>query len=254
MGSTTWLQSRSPRCLNSPSGTKCPPSSVVGLTSVVPPLHDAAVALGLLQIVWFAWRGVSLLTARQLPDDGGGLAVSDVTTPTPKLPPAWFIHTFRRAHRGMYRLSRGRFLWTPASKRGWGAAPDHHRPQDRPEAQRDPRLPRRRPEPCGARDERLGRGSRRMVAQPRGTSRRRHPAGTPGPAPRAGTRRGRRGAPPAVATLDRVDHDLDAYAARRQVETVVLAGDADVGARGRAVARRRRRAGRSRASAAGHAR
>jgi hypothetical protein len=151
MGSTTWLQSRSPRCLNSPSGTKCPPSSVVGLTSVVPPLHDAAVAFGLLQIVWFAWRGVSLLTARQLPDDGGGLAVSDVTTPTPKLPPAWFIHTFRRAHRGMYRLSRGRFLWTPASKRGWGAAPDHHRPQDRPEAQRDPRLPRRRPPVAGRR-------------------------------------------------------------------------------------------------------
>jgi hypothetical protein len=42
---------------------------VVGLTSVVPPLHDAAVAFGLLQIVWFAWLGVILLTTRQLPDD-----------------------------------------------------------------------------------------------------------------------------------------------------------------------------------------
>jgi hypothetical protein len=41
---------------------------VVGLTSVVPPLHDAAIAFGLLQIVWFAWLGVLLLTTRQLPD------------------------------------------------------------------------------------------------------------------------------------------------------------------------------------------
>ena len=43
------------------------------------------------------------------------------TTPTPKLQPAWFIHTFWRVHRLLYRLSGGRFLWTPASKRGWGA-------------------------------------------------------------------------------------------------------------------------------------
>jgi hypothetical protein len=41
---------------------------VVGLTSVVPPLHDAAIAFGLLQIVWFAWLGVLLLTTRQLSD------------------------------------------------------------------------------------------------------------------------------------------------------------------------------------------
>ncbi len=39
----------------------------------------------------------------------------------PKLPPAWFKHAFWRGHRVAYRLSRGRFLWTPASKRGWGA-------------------------------------------------------------------------------------------------------------------------------------
>jgi deazaflavin-dependent oxidoreductase (nitroreductase family) len=39
----------------------------------------------------------------------------------PKLPPAWFKHAFWRAHRALYRLSRGRLLWTPASKRGWGA-------------------------------------------------------------------------------------------------------------------------------------
>jgi deazaflavin-dependent oxidoreductase (nitroreductase family) len=40
----------------------------------------------------------------------------------PKLPPAWFMHAFWRVHRALYRLSGGRFLWTPASKRGWGAA------------------------------------------------------------------------------------------------------------------------------------
>lgn len=35
----------------------------MGLVSVVPPLHDAAYAFGLLQIVWFVWIGI-LLTAR----------------------------------------------------------------------------------------------------------------------------------------------------------------------------------------------
>ena len=39
----------------------------------------------------------------------------------PKAPPAWVLHTFWRAHRLIYRLSGGRFLWTPAGKRGWGA-------------------------------------------------------------------------------------------------------------------------------------
>ena len=45
------------------------------------------------------------------------------TGPTrpPKLPPPWFIHLFWRLHRVAYRLSGGRFLWTTASKRGWGA-------------------------------------------------------------------------------------------------------------------------------------
>jgi hypothetical protein len=37
---------------------------VVGLTSVVPPLHDAGIAFGLLQIVWFVWLGVVLLTTK----------------------------------------------------------------------------------------------------------------------------------------------------------------------------------------------
>ena len=47
--------------------------------------------------------------------------MNDVKTRSPKMPPRWFVHTFWRVHRGLYRLSRGRFLWTPASKRGWGA-------------------------------------------------------------------------------------------------------------------------------------
>lgn len=39
----------------------------------------------------------------------------------PNLPPAWFMHLFWRVHRALFRISGGRFLWTPASKRGWGA-------------------------------------------------------------------------------------------------------------------------------------
>ena len=39
----------------------------------------------------------------------------------PKVPPAWFVHTAWRVHRALHRLSGGRFLWTPANKRGWGA-------------------------------------------------------------------------------------------------------------------------------------
>jgi deazaflavin-dependent oxidoreductase (nitroreductase family) len=43
------------------------------------------------------------------------------STDAPKLPPAWFKHAFWRVHRLLHRVSGGRFLWTPASKRGWGA-------------------------------------------------------------------------------------------------------------------------------------
>ena len=42
-------------------------------------------------------------------------------TGPPKLPPAWFMHLFWRVHRVVYKVSGGRFLWTTASKRGWGA-------------------------------------------------------------------------------------------------------------------------------------
>lgn len=37
------------------------------------------------------------------------------------MPPPWFVHTAWRVHRALYRLSGGRFLWTPANKLGWGA-------------------------------------------------------------------------------------------------------------------------------------
>jgi deazaflavin-dependent oxidoreductase (nitroreductase family) len=47
--------------------------------------------------------------------------MSSTETPAPRLPPPWFKHAFWRAHRAVYLLSGGRFLWTPASKRGWGA-------------------------------------------------------------------------------------------------------------------------------------
>lgn len=43
------------------------------------------------------------------------------TISTPKAPPRWFVHTAWRVHRALHRLSGGRFLWTPANKRGWGA-------------------------------------------------------------------------------------------------------------------------------------
>ena len=42
-------------------------------------------------------------------------------TKPPKLPPAWFKHLFWRVHRALYRFLGGRVLWTPKSKRGWGA-------------------------------------------------------------------------------------------------------------------------------------
>lgn len=39
----------------------------------------------------------------------------------PKMTPPWFVHLFWRVHRVLHKLSGGRFLWTPESKRGWGA-------------------------------------------------------------------------------------------------------------------------------------
>lgn len=39
----------------------------------------------------------------------------------PRLPPRWFVHGAWSVHRALYKLSGGRFLWTTANKRGWGA-------------------------------------------------------------------------------------------------------------------------------------
>ena len=47
--------------------------------------------------------------------------MSTESTTSPKLPPVWFKHLFWRGHRLLYRLAGSRVLWTPASKRGWGA-------------------------------------------------------------------------------------------------------------------------------------
>lgn len=47
--------------------------------------------------------------------------MSQTDAKPPRLPPRWFIHVAWRIHRFLYRISGGRFLWTPASKRGWGA-------------------------------------------------------------------------------------------------------------------------------------
>jgi len=43
------------------------------------------------------------------------------TTEPPRLPPSWFKHLFWRVHRFLYRILGPRVLWTPQSKRGWGA-------------------------------------------------------------------------------------------------------------------------------------
>ena len=40
---------------------------------------------------------------------------------SPTVPPPWLEHMAWRAHRALYRLSGGRFLWTTSNKRGCGA-------------------------------------------------------------------------------------------------------------------------------------
>ena len=47
--------------------------------------------------------------------------LSTTTTPGPKTPPPWFVHTAWRVHRALNKVSGGRFLWTTSNKRGWGA-------------------------------------------------------------------------------------------------------------------------------------
>ena len=47
--------------------------------------------------------------------------MSTATHRPPRVPPPWFVHAAWRAHRALYRISGGRFLWTTSNKRGWGA-------------------------------------------------------------------------------------------------------------------------------------
>jgi F420H(2)-dependent quinone reductase len=47
--------------------------------------------------------------------------MSDAGRRPPRVPPPWFVHAAWRVHRTLHRISGGRFLWTPANKRGWGA-------------------------------------------------------------------------------------------------------------------------------------
>ncbi|RBY86433.1 nitroreductase family deazaflavin-dependent oxidoreductase [Blastococcus sp. TF02A-30] len=49
------------------------------------------------------------------------MPVVDAPGRPPRIPPTWFVRTAWRVHRALHRLSGGRFLWTPANKRGWGA-------------------------------------------------------------------------------------------------------------------------------------
>jgi deazaflavin-dependent oxidoreductase (nitroreductase family) len=52
---------------------------------------------------------------------GGSVIGANEVVESPKRPPEWFVHGAWRVHRALYKLSGGRFLWTTANKRGWGA-------------------------------------------------------------------------------------------------------------------------------------
>ena len=106
--------------------------------------------------------------------------MSNEATRPPKHPPPWFVHTAWRVHRALNRLSGGRFLWTTTNKRGWGALRlstiGRKSGQERSVIigylEDGPNL-------VAIRDERLGRGQSRVVAQPRGAPGRRHPIAAP---------------------------------------------------------------------------
>ncbi len=54
---------------------------VIGIASVLPPLNDATVAFGLLQIVWFAWLGGVLLTTKATAPTASSSTVDDYGAP-----------------------------------------------------------------------------------------------------------------------------------------------------------------------------
>ena len=67
--------------------------------------------------------------------------MSKAATRPPKLPPAWFKHTFWRVHRAFCRLSGGRFLWTTGEQARLGCpAPHDRRAEVRARTQRHRRL------------------------------------------------------------------------------------------------------------------
>lgn len=54
-------------------------------------------------------------------DQDHGITKSEETS-SPRMPPRWIVHGAWRVHRGLHKLSGGRFLWPASNKRGWGAA------------------------------------------------------------------------------------------------------------------------------------
>jgi hypothetical protein len=54
--------------------------AVAGLSSVAPPLHDAAMVFGLLLIAWLAWLGVVLITTKATAVEPGDLARASAAT------------------------------------------------------------------------------------------------------------------------------------------------------------------------------
>ncbi len=68
------------------------------------------------QRCWKAPRSVEVS-----PVLGGKSTISNAAPRPPRVPPPWVVHRAWRAHRALYRLSGGRFLWTTSNKRGWGA-------------------------------------------------------------------------------------------------------------------------------------
>lgn len=141
----------------------------------------------------------------------------------PRLPPAWFKHGFWRVHRLLNRLSGGRFLWTPAAKRGWGALrlTTVGRLTGQPRAvivgylEDGPNLVVLA---MNGWDEGHPAWWRNLAAHPEATVR------LKGSAPRAVRARMATGAERARlwARWREVDHDLDGYAGRRRIDTPVV--------------------------------
>jgi hypothetical protein len=67
------------------------------------------------------WLRPAPATRARMVSTSAATAPDAATARPPNVPPQWFVHTAWRAHRALYRLSGGRFLWTTSNKRGWGA-------------------------------------------------------------------------------------------------------------------------------------